>query len=219
MTEWDKLKNGKLYDAGDPYIDSMRIRCRHILYEYNRTRLDEVERRKALLNELFGKKVNLLVLEPYFHCDYGVNIEIGDLCIVNSGCTFLDCGPIKIGSKCLFGPGVVLTPVTHLIDPELRATGYEYSDPIVIGDNVWIGAGTVVNPGVTIGDNSVIGAGSVVTKDIPGGVVAFGVPCRVVRDISERDREAMEARFAEHDPARFLYYNKKEPSGARGEHL
>lgn len=195
MTEWEKMISGKLSLGHDEYICEMRVRCRNILYEYNNTRPDEDEKRRRLRNELFGKEVNLLALEPLFYCDFGINIDIGDGSIVNAGCSFLDCAPIKIGKKCLFGPGVKLAAVAHPVDPELRAANYEYCDPIVIGNNVWLGAGVIVNPGVTIGDNSVIGAGSVVTKDIPANAVAFGSPCKVSRMISEQDKKNMESRF------------------------
>lgn len=195
MTEWEKMLTGKLNFGGDPYICEMRLKCRRILYEYNNSHPDDVELRKKLQDQLFGKHVNILALEPFFYCDYGVNIEIGDDCIVNSGCVFLDEAPIKIGRHCMFAPGVKLSAVSHPIDPELRAQNLEYCDPIVIGDNVWIGAGAIVTMGVTIGDNSVIGAGSVVTKNVPANVVALGLPCKVIREISPADRQAMDARF------------------------
>ena len=191
MTEWEKMLAGKLYDAGDPYVCEMRMRCRKLLYAYNNCPPDDEEEKARLRNEIFGKKVRIIEIVPPFHCDFGINIDMGDDCIVNAGCVFIEAAPIKIGRHCLFGPGVKISSVTHPIDPAARDEGHEYGKPITIGDNVWVGAGAVINPGVTIGANTVIGAGSVVTKDIPANSVAMGVPCRVIREIGKRDREAL----------------------------
>lgn len=195
MTHWEKMLSGMLYEARDPHLCDMRVRARRILNEYNRSHPDDVPLRKRLLEELLSKRTRDVSLEPPFHCDFGVNIELGDGSFVHTGCVFLDCAPIRIGKNCIIGPGVKLSAVTHPIDPELRLRHYEYGDAIVIGDNVLLEAGVTVNPGATVGDNAVVTAGSVVTKDVPPNAVAGGVPCRVLRFIGETDREEIKNRY------------------------
>ena len=195
MTHWEKMLCGMLYEARDPHLCDMRVRARRILNEYNRSHPDDAALRKRLLEELLDKPTQGVTLEPPFHCDFGVNIKLGDGCFIHTGCVFLDCAPITIGKNCIIGPGVRLSGVTHPINPDLRVSHYEYGDAIVIGDNVLVEAGVTINPGVTVGDNAVITAGSVVTKDIPANAVAGGIPCRVVRFIGQEDREEMKIRY------------------------
>ena len=137
------------------------------------------------MNELFGKETGAWI-EPPFYCCYGYNITIGEGSYINFNCNFVDDGKITIGKKVMFGPAVTIATVGHPIAPDLRE--YMYTDPVTIGDNCWIGGGVTICPGVTIGENTVIGAGSVVTKDIPANCVAAGNPCKVIREINERDK-------------------------------
>lgn len=139
------------------------------------------------LISIFNSVGSFFILPP-FRCEYGCNITIGKDFFANYDCMMLDTAPINIGNNVLFGPRVTLVTVGHPVEAELRKTAYMYAYPINIGDNVWIGTGVIVNPGVTIGSNTVIGAGSVVTRDIPSGVVAVGNPCRVLREINEEDK-------------------------------
>ena len=130
-----------------------------------------------------------LVIEPPFHCDYGSNIEVGENFFANYNLTILDVGKVKIGKNAQIAPNVSIYTAGHPVHPDSRNSGYEYGIDITIGDNVWIGGSSVINPGVTIGNNVVIGSGSVVTKDIPDNVIAAGNPCRVIRSITEEDRK------------------------------
>jgi maltose O-acetyltransferase len=134
-----------------------------------------------------------VVVMPTLRCDYGTPITIGAGTFVNYDSVMLDVAPITIGAACQIATRVQLLTATHPIDPEPRRNGWEYAEPIVIGDNVWLGGGVIVCPGVTIGDDTVVGAGSVVTRDLPAGVVAVGVPARPLREIGERDRVAVPA--------------------------
>lgn len=181
MTEKEKMLAGELYLANDEELVGLRSRCRQITRAYNATREDERDVRRALLNRLLGNMSPKIEIEPPFYCDYGSNIYLGQNFYANFGVVMLDCAHIVIGDNVLLGPNVQLFAATHPTDPELRLTGQEMAKPITIGNNVWIGGGSIVCPGVTIGDNVTIGAGSVVTKDIPANVVAAGNPCRVIR--------------------------------------
>jgi maltose O-acetyltransferase len=127
-------------------------------------------------------------VRPPFYCDYGSHIAIGSRTFLNYDCVLLDVAPIRIGAACQLATRVQLLTATHPVDPEPRRLGWESADPIELGDNVWLGGGAVVCPGVSIGEDTVVGAGAVVTRDLPAGVVAAGVPARVVREIGERDR-------------------------------
>jgi maltose O-acetyltransferase len=132
-----------------------------------------------------------VVIQPPFRCDYGAHISIDGGTFVNYDCVMLDAAPIAIGAACQIATQVQLVTATHPIDPEPRRLGWELAAPITIGDNVWLGAGAIVCPGVTIGSDTVVGAGAVVTRDLPSGVVAFGSPAKVHREIGEQDRVKM----------------------------
>src|SRR5262249_32580449 len=147
-------------------LTAARARARRLTRAFNATAEDELERRAALLRELFGAAGEGIFIEPPFQCDYGENIHVGERFYANFGCVFLDCAPVRIGHRVLLGPGVHLYAATHPIDPEARAAGPELARPITIGDDAWIGGSVVVLPGVTIGAGTTIGAGSVVTRDI-----------------------------------------------------
>lgn len=189
MTAQEKMLQGKLFFPADPTLKAQRLRARDMLFEYNTVlRPSQGEERQAMLRKLFGTTGKKFSVNQPFQCDYGYNIHIGENFYANTGCTILDCAPVRIGDNVMLAPNVALFTAGHPIDPEKRATGVEFAHPITIGNNVWIGGNSVVLPNVTIGDNCVIGAGSVVSKDIPPNSVAVGNPCRVIRQINENDK-------------------------------
>ena len=177
------MLSGELYLAADSELSKMRNRARQITRAYNNTTESERDVRRTLLNRLLGQMPPKIEIEPPFRCDYGTNIYLGQNFYANFGVVMLDCAEIRIGDDVLLAPGVQIYTAHHPLDAATRLTGLELASPITIGNNVWIGGGALVLPGVTIGDNTTIGAGSVVTKDIPAGVVAVGNPCRVIRQL------------------------------------
>ena len=166
-----------------------RNACKAAVYELNLLQPKEQDRIPELIKKLFGKTGNRLWIEPPFHCDYGWNIEVGENFYANYGLTILDVGKVTFGDNVMIAPNVSIYAAGHPIHPVSRNSGYEYGIPVTVGNNVWIGGSVVILPGVTIGDNTVIGAGSVVTKDVPANVIAAGNPCRVLREITEKDRK------------------------------
>lgn len=183
LHEWEKMIQGIEYDSSDEYLVFLRKKARTIIHRYNQSEEDP-DFRRGLLEELCQRPVDKNVfIEPPFHCDYGVNISFGKNFYANFNCVILDCAKVNIGDNTLFGPGTQIYAASHPLDPTMRLNHIEISKPVTIGDNVWIGGGTIVLPGVTIGKNTVIGAGSVVTKDIPDNVVAVGNPCQVIRTL------------------------------------
>ena len=182
------MLRGELYLSDDPTLVADRARARDLIHRYNDSGQSELAERDRLLRSLLGSVGDGVVIEPPFRCDYGSPISIGDGTFVNYDCIMLDVAPIRIGAACQIATRVQLLAATHPIDPVARRIGWEYGQPITIGDNVWLGGGVIVCPGVTIGDDTVVGAGSVVTRDLPAGVVAFGAPARVRRSIGDRDR-------------------------------
>ena len=178
------MLSGALYQANDPDLVASRRACQRILDVLNATRADDDDRRHELLRELLGSLGEGSSIMPRFQCDYGTYISIGAKSFLNYDAILLDCAPITIGDDVSIGPRAQLLTALHPIDDHVaRREGWELASPIVIGNNVWMGAAVIVCPGVTIGDNSVIGAGSVVTKDLPAHVLAAGNPCRVIRGI------------------------------------
>lgn len=180
--------------AGLPYkawmedLPASQSESKRKIYEYNRCHPDDNEKMDELIRDILGKTgKNVNILAP-FYCDYGKHIVIGDNFFANYNCVILDVAKVSIGNNVMFGPNVSLITAGHPIHPDSRNSGYEYGIEISIGDNTWLGANVVVNPGITIGSNTVIGSGSIVTKDIPDHVIAFGNPCRVHRQITEADR-------------------------------
>jgi len=155
--------------------------ARRLLHEHNISHPDAIEPRKDIMRRLLGAIGIDFVIRPPFYCDYGCNIFAGDRLFINYDCTILDCHTVHIGNDVLIGPKVQLYTASHPTDPVLRLSTQELAAPISIGDNVWIGGGVIVCPGVSIGSNVTIGAGSVVTKDLPDGAIAVGNPCRVTR--------------------------------------
>ena len=181
-----RMLRGELYVV-DAQLEADQARAQRLLERYNATAHPERELRAELLRELLGEVGEGVVVRPPFRCDYGSHITIGAGTFVNYDCVMLDVAPIRIGAACQIATRVQLLTPTHPVDPEPRRLGWEAAEPITIGDNVWLGGGVIVCPGVTIGDNTVVGAGSVVTRDLPADVVAFGNPARVYRPIDERD--------------------------------
>ena len=165
-----------------------KANAQRLCWEYNQLPPDQQECRREILKKLLGHCSDLTFIEPAFRCDYGFNIHIHGLAVINYNCVILDTSPVHIGAGAFIAPGVCLACSGHSIDPVQRSEGITTSAPITLEDNVWIGANSVVCGGVTIGKGSVIGAGSVVTHDIPAGVVAVGSPCRPVRPVTEKDR-------------------------------
>lgn len=187
----EELLHGEdIYDPGDKDLFSEQAKCLEKLYDFNHTRPSEGEKRTQLLKEMFAEVGEGCYIEPPFYANWGGrHVHFGDHVYANFCLTCVDDTHIYVGDNTMFGPNVTLASANHPILPQLRLKALQYNLPIRIGKNCWLGAGTVVVPGVTIGDNSVIGAGSVVVKDIPANSVAVGNPCRVIREISERDRE------------------------------
>ena len=185
-SEKEKMLRGELYDPRDPQLEQERRRARELLKAFNDSRPQELKRRRQLLGELLNHPGHGIWIEPPFFCDYGYNIRLGQSVFFNFNCVVLDPGLVEIGDNVLFGPAVQIYTATHPLDATTRHSGLESARPIKIGNDVWIGGGAIINPGVTIGDRAVIGAGSVVTKDIPTDVFAAGNPCRVIREIGAK---------------------------------
>lgn len=192
MTEKEKMLQGKLYIAQDEELKQDMLKSRRLTRLFNRTTEEEMKYRQELLKELFESTGNNLYIEPPFHCDYGCHIRIGENFYANYDCIIIDVCKVTIGDNVFFGPRVGIYTAGHPIDAEIRNTNLEFGKPITIGNNVWVGANTVINPGVQIGNNVVIGSGSVVTKDIPDHVVAVGNPCKVLREITLEDKHYWE---------------------------
>jgi len=190
MTEREKIHSGKIYWPSDPTIMEEQLAYLDLMDEYNRTPRRLQAEREAMLHRLFAQVgENCYIESPYFANWGGHHVHLGRNIYANAGLKLVDDTHIYIGDYTMLGPNVVIATAGHPIDPELRGRGLQYNLPVHIGKNCWLGAGVIVMPGVTIGDNTVIGAGSIVTKDIPSGVVAVGNPCRVLRNVGERDKK------------------------------
>lgn len=190
MDVHEKMHSGALYLPGDAELSKEQLKCLDRLYEFNQTRPTQQELRQKMLKEMFAEIGEGCYLEPPFHSNFGgKHCHFGSHAYGNFGLTLVDDTHIYVGDYTMFGPHVTVATAAHPILPELREKEYQYNMPVHIGRCCWIGAGAVILPGVTIGDNTVIGAGSIVTKDIPANVVAVGNPCRVMREISDRDKE------------------------------
>lgn len=184
----ERMYGQKLYYCNDESLMSEQMKALELLYDFNKTRPSEQDKREKMLKKMFAETGDDCYIEPPFHANWGgKNVHFGNGVYANFNLTMVDDCDIFVGNNVMFGPNVTLSAGTHPIHPELRSKQAQYNIPIHIGNNVWIGANSVILPGVNIGDNSVIGAGSVVTKDIPSNVVAVGNPCRVLREINEND--------------------------------
>lgn len=186
----DRLHTGELYLPGDEEIMKEQTLCQEKLYDFNATRPLEFEKRTKLLKEMFAEIGENCYVEPPLRSNFGGHhVHFGKNIYANYNLTLVDDSHIYVGDYTMFGPNVTIATAGHPILPELREQGYQYNMPVRIGKNCWLGAGVIVLPGVTIGDNVVVGAGSVVTKDLPSNVVAVGNPCKVLREVNERDKE------------------------------
>lgn len=198
MTEQEKRLAGRLYYPPDPELTEARMRAKRLCHRLNTLAPDDFQGREDVIRELFGSAGKDAWVESNFRCDYGTQIALGDYVFINYDCIFLDIAPIAIGNRAYIAPRVCIYTVNHPTVPEVRNTDLEYGRPVVIEDNVWIGGNAVILPGVTVGEGAVIAAGSVVTRDVPPRVVAGGNPCRIIRPLTEEDREKWEAARREH---------------------
>jgi galactoside O-acetyltransferase len=190
MTNRERKAAGLIYRYDDPEILGRQHEYQDVLFEYNRTRPSDRERRAALLRKMFAEIGENCFIETPLNSNWGChNVHLGAGVYANSNLTLVDDAEIYIGDHTMIAPNVVIATAGHPILPLLRGHNYEYAVPVKIGKNVWIGSNVSIMPGVTIGDNSVVGAGSTVTRDIPANVVAFGVPCKVIREIGAKDEE------------------------------
>lgn len=192
----ERMANGQLFTDHDKHypgeaaeLARARQKGKLLCYEINRLHPDDTERRSMLLKELFGSVGENVWLEPPVRMAYGSNTTVGNNVYMNFNLTIIDDYKVTIGNNVMFGPNVTIAVTNHPVHPDLRREGGMYALPVAIEDDVWIGSGAIIVPGVTIGKGSVIGAGSVVTRDIPSNVIAVGNPCKVLREITERDRE------------------------------
>ena len=192
MTEKEKMLAGELYDCGDPELMELWMRGKNLMRQYNTLDYANTAEQSRILGELLGARGKHTQITAPFFVDYGKFIFLGENCEINMNCVFLDCNRITIGNNALIAPGVHIYTVFHPVNAHERFNGSVNEDfafavsktaPVTIGNNVWIGGGSIILPGVTIGDNVTIGAGSVVTKSIPGNVLAYGNPCLVIREI------------------------------------
>jgi maltose O-acetyltransferase len=176
---------GDLYVADDPVLAEEMQRAQALMREYNGSDPSDPDNRRRILTTLLGAIGEGTEIRPPFYCDYGSQTHIGSRTFVNFGLVALDVARIVVGDDVQIGPRVQLLTPTHPLEPELRRAKWESAAPIEIGDNVWLGGGVIVGPGVTIGADTVVGAGAVVTRDLPSGVLALGVPARVIRSLSD----------------------------------
>jgi len=184
---YDRMRAGEPYLADDPAITRAHLAAMDAQAAYNTSSARDPDERRLLLERLLGSVGHGTELRPPVYVDYGTNVSIGARCFANFGLVALDVARIEIGDDVQIGPNVQLLTPTHPLAPTPRREKWEAAKPIVIGDNVWLGGGVIVLPGVTIGNDTVVGAGSVVTRDLPAGVLALGNPARVVRTLSEDD--------------------------------
>ena len=172
----------------NPRLEAEISRCKEICYRYNQLSPNDKEKQEEILRKLLGKMgENVTFMQPFW-CDYGYNISVGDYFYANHNLVITDGAKVTFGDSVFIAPNCCFTTAEHAIDPQQRKAGMEIAMPITVGNNVWIGAGSTIPAGVTIGDNTIIGAGSVVTKSIPANVIAVGVPCKVLREITEEDK-------------------------------
>lgn len=185
----ERMQNGQIYTDLEEGLPQERLYGKELVYDYNLTRPSEEDKRNEILKRLFGHVGKNIWIEPPLRVAYGNRTYIGDNFYANFNLVLVDDINIFIGNNVMFAPNVIISTTGHPVHPDLRKNGEQFSFPVKIEDNVWIGSNVVILPGVTIGENSVIGAGSVVTKDIPKNVVAVGNPCKVLRPITDRDRK------------------------------
>ena len=183
-TEKEKMLAGESYWIFDPDLEALRQKTKELLRLYNLT--EAVPEQQTILQQLLGQIGQNSIIEPPFYCSYGQNIHVGDHVYLNVLCTILDCNEVHIGHHVMIGPGVQIYTAAHPLQAETRIQGWEVAKPIVIEDNVWIGGGAILLPGVRIGRNAVVGAGAVVTRSVPANTVVAGNPARVIREIEQQ---------------------------------
>lgn len=184
-TELQKMLSSELYNAGDRQLVEMRSSARQLFSQYNLTSYDDSEKRTSILTKLLGSYDGNIDIQAPFYCDYGCHIHVGKNVFMNFNCIILDCAKVTLGDNVFMAPNVQLYTAYHPVIASERIKGPENAAPITIGNNVWLGGGVIVCPGVTIGDNTTIGAGSIVVHNIPANVVAVGNPCKVVKKINQ----------------------------------
>ena len=189
MTLEERMESGKLYNSADEALQAKQRAFNELVYDFNATRPSEIERRTELLHQIFAEVGEGCYIEPPLRANWGSHTHLGNHVYANFNLTLVDDTHVYIGDHVMIGPNVTISAAGHPIEPNLRREAMQFNMPVRIEENVWIGAGAILLPGVTIGKNSVIGAGSVVTRDIPENVVAVGVPCRVLRPINDRDKQ------------------------------
>lgn len=182
-SEKERMLAGERYNCLDPDLEADRQKARKLLRLYNSS--EATPERQSILQQLLGHVGRNSIIEPPFHCTYGQNIYIGDDVFLNVLCTILDCNQVHIGHHVMIGPAVQIYTAAHDLKAEARIRGWEVAKPIVIEDNVWLGGGAILLPGVKIGRNAVVGAGAVVTRDVPANTVVVGNPARVIREIEQ----------------------------------
>ena len=190
MTEKERMEQGSIYNPNVSELTDEQSIYMEKSWEFNQLRPSEQDKKQKYMKEVFAECGEDCFIELPFRANWGgKNLHFGNRVYANFNLTVVDDGEIFVGDKVMLGPNVTIATANHPIDPSLREDAMQYNKSVHIGENVWVGAGTVIVPGVTIGKNSVIGAGSVVVKDIPENVVAVGNPCHVLREIGEHDRE------------------------------
>lgn len=180
MKEKEKMLAGQLYNPLDEELVKMKLRARLITEKFNRTSAGEIDKRRALIKELFGASGEQIYVEPDFQCDYGVNIHVSKNFYMNFDCVILDVAEVRIGDNCMISPQVGIYTATHPLNPDERNSGLEYGKPVTIGHNCWIGGHAIINPGVILGDNVVVASGAVVTKCFGSNLVIGGNPAAII---------------------------------------
>lgn len=186
-TEKQKMLSGDWYNPLDKQLSAERMAARKLQHQFNHSAPDDEAQRRQLLKQWLPNTGKHFYVEPPFYCDYGYNISTGNKVFFNFNCVVLDVAPVRIGNNVFFGPAAQIYTVNHPLDAKARNTLIEQAQPVVIEDDVWIGGGAVLLPGITVGKGSVVAAGSVVTKDVPSGVLAAGNPCKVIKTLSDNE--------------------------------
>ncbi len=190
MTEYERMIKGLIYNPGDEEIMKEQFQYQDRLWEFNKLKPSQIEEKIKYMKEVFAECGEQCYIELPFHANWGGHhVHFGNRIYANSNLTIVDDGHVYVGDNVMFGPNVTIATASHPIDPTLRIKGLQFNKDVYIDENVWIGAGVIILPGVHIGKNTIIGGGSIVTKDIPDNVIAVGNPCRILREISEHDKQ------------------------------